>query len=111
MKVSQRNSRQDLSDAAVRLLVAFAAGQVHGYAAMREAGLTAGTAYPLIDRLRKVHMIQRIKVAAVERVDERRRYYRLTPAGADALRAEIERMAALIATANARLSQWPSEKQ
>lgn len=98
----------ELSEIAVRLMVAFATGNVHGYAAMREAELTASTAYPAIERLRNARLIARVKVAHT--VDERRRYYKLTELGARVLSAETERMAALVATARARLSKEQSNE-
>lgn len=97
-----------LGDAALQILIALGPSERHGYSIMREveaasAGrtrLAAGTLYTNIKRLVVAGLIEE----ADERPDpglddERRRYYRLTENGQQALAAEVDRMEALVARA------------
>ena len=77
------------------ILAALAGGDLHGYGIIKEvescptAGrLSPGTLYGALDRLKNDGLVE---IAGEERIDGRlRRYYRLTDAGASALR-EIDR--------------------
>jgi len=105
-----------LGDAALQILIALGPSERHGYSIMREvevasAGrtrLAPGTLYTNIKRLLAAGLIEE----ADERPDpglddERRRYYRLTDAGHQALAAEIERMESLVARARPWLRRAP----
>src|SRR5436190_24181806 len=97
-----------LGDAALEILVALGPSERHGYSIMREveaasAGrtrLAPGTLYTNIKRLLAAGLIEE----ADERPDpaaddERRRYYRLTEQGHQALAAEVDRLEAIVARA------------
>ena len=80
------------------VLVTLAAGRRHGYALMQEVRdgsegrveLKVATLYAALERLEREGLVA---VDGDEAVDGRlRRYFRLTDLGAQALRAEIERM-------------------
>jgi DNA-binding PadR family transcriptional regulator len=82
----------------------------HGYAIMdrvaeRTRGavrLSPGTLYRTIQRLLEQGLILETRERpAPEEDDERRRYYRLTPFGAAAARAEARRLAGLLRLARA----------
>jgi DNA-binding PadR family transcriptional regulator len=80
------------------ILTALAAGTQHGYGIMTDVSqisggrvrLRAGTLYAALNRLAAEHLVE---FDREEIVDARlRRYYRLTPHGAQRLEAEVERM-------------------
>jgi len=89
-------------------------GPLHGYAIVSEATelsggrvrLSAGTLYGALDRLRRDGLVEE---AGEEKVaGRRRRYYRLTEEGADALTAEAARMrAAARAVEGRRIARRP----
>ena len=66
----------------------------HGYAVMQaisqltggRVGVGAGTLYALLERFERDGLIR------LTRLEENRKYYQLTPAGDQALRAEYERI-------------------
>jgi DNA-binding PadR family transcriptional regulator len=92
----------------LEVLLALADEEKHGYAIMQEAAertggalrLDPGTLYRALERMRKAGLVaesaRRPDPAAD---DERRRYYRITPLGRRAARAEMERMEALVRAA------------
>jgi DNA-binding PadR family transcriptional regulator len=91
------------------ILTALAAGPQHGYGIMTDVSqisggrvrLRAGTLYAALNRLATEHMVE---FDREEIVDARlRRYYRLTPHGAQRLEAEVERMRSNTAIAARRL--------
>ena len=93
------------------LLLALTGGERHGYALMQavaaESGgrvrLGPGTLYGALKRLLEVGLVEesgRRPDPAMD--DERRRYYRLTPAGRRALRAEAVRHDRLVSLARAK---------
>jgi DNA-binding PadR family transcriptional regulator len=91
------------------LLTALAGGRLHGYGMITEVGrisdgrvrLRAGTLYGALDRLVDQGLVH---PDGDEVVDGRlRRYYVLTPAGGDLLRAEAARMTAQAHEATKRL--------
>jgi DNA-binding PadR family transcriptional regulator len=97
-----------LGTAAIYILVALGPGERHGYSIMREVEdlsggrvrLAPGTLYTNIKRLVAAGLL----VESDERPDpalddERRRYYRLTVDGREAVAAEVGRMEALVARA------------
>jgi DNA-binding PadR family transcriptional regulator len=98
-----------MQEATFLILAALAAGSRHGYAIITDvrtisAGrvqLKAGTLYAALERLRADRLIE---VDREEIVDSRlRRYYRLTPAGAELLAAEAARLQANARVAISRL--------
>jgi DNA-binding PadR family transcriptional regulator len=94
-----------LPTAAFHILLSLADEDLHGYAIMRRveeqtAGrmrLGPGTLYSSIQSLLEERCIEEI-----EGNEERRRYYRLTPAGRKLAQAEAGRMADLLRLARAK---------
>jgi DNA-binding PadR family transcriptional regulator len=91
------------------ILTALAAGAQHGYGIMTDVAeisggrvrLRAGTLYAALNRLATERLVE---VDREEIVDARlRRYYRLTPPGAQRLEAEVERMRSNTTVAARRL--------
>lgn len=91
------------------ILTALAAGPQHGYGIMTDAAeisagrvrLRAGTLYAALNRLTVDRLVE---FDREEIVDARlRRYYRLTPLGAQRLEAEVERMRSNTTVAARRL--------
>ena len=91
------------------ILTSLAAGTQHGYGIMADVRqisggrvhLRAGTLYAALDRLTAEGLVEADRE---EIVDGRlRRYYRLTPAGAQRLAAEVERLRASASAAARRL--------
>lgn len=102
----QRDAAVPLTPAALHILLALADGDKHGYGIMQEVAhftanalrLGPGTLYRSLRQLLDGGLI----AEADERPDpalddERRRYYRLTPAGVTAARAELRRLERLVA--------------
>ena len=98
-------TKQAMQEPTFLILTALAAGPQHGYGIMTEVTsisegrvrLRAGTLYAALDRLLGDGAVG---VAGEEVVGGRlRRYYQLTPAGADLLAAETARL-----SANARIA-------
>jgi DNA-binding PadR family transcriptional regulator len=98
-----------MQEATFLILTALAAGSQHGYGIITDvraisAGrvqLKAGTLYAALERLRADKLIE---VDREEIVESRlRRYYRLTPAGAEVLAAEAARLQANASVAMSRL--------
>jgi DNA-binding PadR family transcriptional regulator len=82
----------------------------HGYAIIQEVAvrtdgelrLSAGTLYRSIQRMLEQGLIVETRDRpAPEMDDERRRYYRITPFGAEVARAETRRLARLVKLARA----------
>jgi DNA-binding PadR family transcriptional regulator len=92
------------SEVGFHILVALAEGPKHGYAMMQDiGGMTGarpgpGTLYAAIARLEQRRWIE--PVAS----DDRRRPYRLTNAGRQALRARLEAQASVARVARTRLA-------
>jgi DNA-binding PadR family transcriptional regulator len=91
------------------ILTALAAGPQHGYGIMTDVAeisvgrvrLRAGTLYAALNRLAAERLVE---FDREEIVDARlRRYYRLTPPGAQRLEAEVERMRSNTTVAARRL--------
>jgi DNA-binding PadR family transcriptional regulator len=91
------------------ILTALAAGPQHGYGIMTDVAeisggrvrLRAGTLYAALNRLAAERLLE---FDREEIVDARlRRYYRLTPHGAQRLEAEVKRMRSNTAVAARRL--------
>lgn len=99
-----------MQEATFLILTALAAGSQHGYGIITDVTeisggrvrLRAGTLYTALDRLREDGLIG---VDREEVVDNRlRRYYRLTPQGAQRLAAEAARLQDNAAAALSRLN-------
>jgi DNA-binding PadR family transcriptional regulator len=97
-----------LTPAMFQVLLALGDDEKHGYAILKdveeqgggEVRLSTGTLYAIIKRLLAEGIIQECRNRPpAEEDDQRRRYYRLTPAGRALATAEAERMEKLIATA------------
>ena len=106
-----------LSPAVFHILLALSDGEKHGYAIMRDVEsledgrvrLGPGTLYGAIKRMLAAGLIEESDDRpAPDLDDERRRYYRLTRWGGQALVAEAERLSALARTARARVAAGPT---
>lgn len=92
--------QEPLTPAVHAILLALAAEPQHGYAIMqqaREHGLSMGpgTLYGTLNRLLESNLILEIDPPAASAADDpaqRRRFYKLTTAGRQALAAETQRM-------------------
>ncbi len=100
-----------LSPAVFHILLALSDGERHGYGIMKEAAeqsegrvrLGPGTLYRSIQALLSAGWIEEAgDRAEVPGSDERRRYYRLTSGGRDALTSEARRLADLVRVARRR---------
>ena len=97
--------------ATFHILLALSDEDRHGYAILQEVErrtggelrLSAGTLYRSIQRMLEDGLIaERRERPAPEEDDERRRYYRITPFGSAAARAEAARLSALVRMARAK---------
>ena len=92
------------SDPSLLILSSLASGPKHGYAMMEDilefsgTRLEPGTLYGAITRLEKRGWIEPLEA------EERRRPYRITVAGAVALREQLATMQQIVATGLQRLS-------
>lgn len=93
------------------VLLALAGDDLHGYAILKEVELrtggevrlSTGTLYGIIKRLLADGLIAELRARpAAANDDERRRYYRLAPAGRAVAAAEAERMEKVLAIAGSR---------
>jgi DNA-binding PadR family transcriptional regulator len=79
-----------ISEPSVLILVSLSGGPKHGYALIKDvaevAGVTLGpgTLYGALSRLEQGGLVEALPA------DDRRRPYRITPAGAEAVRAYLE---------------------
>jgi DNA-binding PadR family transcriptional regulator len=99
-----------LPSAVFHILVSLAETDRHGYAIIQdvaartggEVRLGPGTLYRSIQRMLDQDLIVETDTRpSADTDDERRRYYRITPLGRQAARAEAERLAALVKMARA----------
>jgi DNA-binding PadR family transcriptional regulator len=100
-----------LTPAMFQVLLALGDEEKHGYAILKdvedqtsgEVRLSTGTLYAIIKRLLSEGAIKECRNRPpANEDDQRRRYYRLTPAGRELAVAEAERMERLVATARAK---------
>ena len=100
-----------LTPAMFHILLALAGGERHGYGIMREVEdlsggalrLGPGSLYGSIKRMLAEGLIEESEERPDPAADdERRRYYRLTVLGRQALDAEIQRLEDLVAQARAK---------
>jgi DNA-binding PadR family transcriptional regulator len=98
-----------LSPQVLQILLSLADGPKHGYAIIAdvrartgsEISLTASTLYDALSRLADDRSIAEVDAPASADRDSRRRYYSLTPAGREAVRAEVGRLERALASARA----------
>jgi DNA-binding PadR family transcriptional regulator len=100
-----------LTPAVIHVLLALAGGERHGYGILKEVlrqthdrmRLGPGTLYGTLQRLMDVGWVEESAgTAGAQKSDERRRYYRLTRSGREALKAEVERLDELVRAARAQ---------
>ena len=105
MVTTEADSLLPLPSATFHILVALADEDLHGYAVIKDVAartggvlkLSPGTLYRSIDRMVQQGLIREISTRqARDMDDERRRYYRITPFGRRAARAEAQRLADLV---------------
>ena len=97
-----------MTPAVVHVLLALAGGERHGYAILKDIQLNAGsrlrfgpgTIYGTLQRLMEAGWVEEVPSPGAD-VDQRRRYYRMTRDGREALGAEVDRLGALLDTARA----------
>ena len=101
-----------LTPTAFHVLVAMANGPRHGYAIAREVEeltdgrivMGPGTLYGSLQRMLAAGLIEETDNPGEEGLHAgRRRYYRMTPVGSNALRAESERLLRAVNVAQERL--------
>ena len=100
-----------LSTPVFHILLSLVDTTLHGYAIIQdvrtrtdgEVRLTASTLYAAVKRLLDAGWIEELERSrAADGEDARRRYYRITPLGRDAARAEARRLERLTAQARAK---------
>jgi DNA-binding PadR family transcriptional regulator len=100
-----------LPSAAFNILLALAGEDLHGYAIMRQVEqqtigrvrLGPGTLYGSLRTLLEANLIKELDESPnSEDSSERRRYYRLTPAGLKLVRAEVEGLAQTLRIARSK---------
>jgi DNA-binding PadR family transcriptional regulator len=97
-----------MTPAVVHVLLALAGGERHGYAILKDVELHVGnrlrfgpgTIYGTLQRLMEAGWVEEAASPAGD-VDARRRYYRMTRDGREALEAEVDRLGALLDAARA----------
>jgi DNA-binding PadR family transcriptional regulator len=98
-----------VSDPGLLILMSLAEGDKHGYAIMKDVesfagvALGAGTLYGALARLE-----QRGQIEAQASDDPRRRPYRLTSAGRQALQSQLDSLEGWTRVARLRLATTPS---
>ena len=106
-----RRKLDPLPSAAFNILLALAGKDLHGYAIMRQVEqqtggrvrLGPGTLYGSLRTLLEASLIEELDGSAgSEDSSERRRYYRLTLAGLQLVRAEVEALARTLRVARAK---------
>jgi DNA-binding PadR family transcriptional regulator len=88
-----------LSNAALQVLAAIAAGSRYGFVVIDRTGLPSGTVYPALSRLERDGYVRshwEDEAAAHQQGRPARRYYRVTAAGERGLIAARESLGALL---------------
>ncbi len=104
------NSPLPLSSAALHILLALAGEDLHGYGIMQEIArqsegiykLGPGTLYDNLQKLIQGGSVEELGPRRGD-ADPRRRYYRITDAGREVLRAETTRLTHVVREARLRL--------
>jgi DNA-binding PadR family transcriptional regulator len=98
-----------LTPVVFEILLSLAGGERHGYSIIREvtdrsgAPLRPGTLYRAIGRLLDEGLVEELDDRPDPSLDdERRRYYRMTPLGAEVAKAEARRLESQVTHARAR---------
>ena len=98
-----------LTPAVVHVLLSLTGGERHGYAILKDVQQQSsdvtvgpGTIYGTLQRLMEAGWVEETEPPASS-VDERRRYYRLTRDGRQALKVEIDRLDAIVRVARGRI--------
>ena len=106
-----RRKLDPLPSAAFNILLALAGEDLHGYAIMRQVEqqttgrvrLGPGTLYGSLRTLLEANLIRELDDSSdSDDSSERRRYYRLTPAGLKVVRSEVEGLAQTLRIARAK---------
>ena len=92
-----------LTPAVVHVLLALAGGERHGYAILKDVQahlgsrlrVGPGTIYGTLQRLMEAGWVEEAAPPAAD-LDQRRRYYRMTRDGREALRTEVDRLGELL---------------
>ena len=101
-----------LTPAVIHVLLALAGGERHGYAILKEVQRQSasqlrfgpGTIYGTLQRLMEAGWVEEVDPPHGA-TDARRRYYRLTGGGRQALKAEVDRLGDLLALARSHRIQ------
>jgi DNA-binding PadR family transcriptional regulator len=110
------DSERPLQPAALHILLALGRGERHGYALIGDVAalsdgairLGPGTLYGTIKRLLAEGLIEEADERPdPELDDQRRRYYRLSPAGAAAATTELDRLTRLVKRGRAAFTPVP----
>jgi DNA-binding PadR family transcriptional regulator len=105
-----------LTEATFYILLSIAPSAKHGYAIMKEVKVlskgrvvfSTGTLYGAIRRLLEQGWIKRVTDPEPNHTDRERKAYTLTDKGRRVVNGEIERLRALLNTAEQRTSQSPT---
>ncbi len=111
MTVENVDARPPLSPAALHILLALAAGDMHGYAIMQEIErqsegryrIGPGTLYDSIQRLTRDGLVRELPQSQSEG-KRRKRRYRLSVLGRKVLSAEMRRLEAVLRDGRRRLA-------
>ncbi len=101
-----------MTPAVVHVLLALAGGERHGYAILKDVQVHVdsqlrfgpGTIYGTLQRLMEAGWVEDAAPPGTD-VDQRRRYYRMTRTGREALKSEVDRLGALLDAARAHRIQ------
>jgi DNA-binding PadR family transcriptional regulator len=99
-----------LTPAVFHILFTLATGDKHGYEIAKQVAedsqgrvtMGTGTLYGSIKRMLADNLIEEAERRSAPEPDDRRRYYRLTTHGRDALAAEVQRYARVVEVARTR---------
>ncbi len=92
-----------LTPAVIHVMLALAGGERHGYAILKDVQRRSasqlrfgpGTIYGTLQRLMEAGWVEEVEAPSAA-TDARRRYYRLTGDGRQALKAEVDRLGDLL---------------
>jgi DNA-binding PadR family transcriptional regulator len=105
------NSTPPLTPAVFHILLALSSGELHGYGIMKQVeadsqcrvSIGPGTLYGSLKRMLDAGLVRESdKRLGPDMDDERRNYYQITGAGAEALAAELERYKRIVSLAQKR---------